>query len=139
MVKFLRRDVNRFAKFGKGRGKKATWRKPKGRDNKMREKRKGYPAVVSVGYRKNKNLRGTIKEKSPIEIMNVNDLKKMGKENIGIVGNVGKKKKIEIVKKAYEMKIELKNINVKAFLKKLNKAVAPEGATTKPEKKNETK
>src|SRR6056297_993908 len=104
MVKFLRRDVNRFAKFGKGRGKKATWRKPKGRDNKMREKRKGYPAVVSVGYRKNKNLRGTIKEKSPIEIMNVNDLKKMGKENIGIVGNVGKKKKIEIVKKAYEMK-----------------------------------
>jgi large subunit ribosomal protein L32e len=128
MVKFLRRDANRFGKFGKGRGKKATWRKPKGRDNKMREKRKGYPVVVSIGYRKDKKIRGTINEKTPVEVMNINDLKKIGKENIGIIGNVGKKKKIEIVKKADEMKIELKNINIKAFLKKLNK-----------EEKNETK
>jgi large subunit ribosomal protein L32e len=121
MVKFLRRDVKRFAKFSKGRGKKATWRKPKGRDNKMREKRKGYPAVVSIGYRKNKKIRGTIQTKKPTKITNINDLKKIGKNQIGIVGNVGKKKKIEIVKKAKEMKIELKNINIETFLKKLNK------------------
>ena len=121
MVKFLRRDASRFAKFGKGRGKKATWRKPKGRDNKMREKRKGYPVVVSIGYRSDKKVRGTIQEKNPINVMNVNDLKKIGKEDIGIVGNVGNKKKIDIVKKAKEMKVELKNINVDAFLKKLNK------------------
>lgn len=128
-MKFLRRDSKRFAKFGKGRGKKATWRKPKGRDNKMREKRKGYPVVVSIGYRNDKKVRGTIEEKKPIKIMNIVDLKKIGKENIGIIGNVGKKKKIEIVKKAKEMKVELKNVNIEAFLKKLNKT----------EKNNETK
>jgi large subunit ribosomal protein L32e len=132
MVKFLRRDASRFSKFGKGRGKKVTWKKPKGRDNKMREKRKGYPAVVSIGYRSDKKSRGTIKEKTPVSIMNINDLKKIGKENIGVVGNVGKKKKIEIVKKAKEMKIELKNINVEAFLKKLNKTMAKEDISSKP-------
>ena len=129
MVKFLRRDAKRFSKFGKGKGKKAKWRKPTGRDNKMREKRKGYAAVVSIGYRSDKDVRGTLKEKTPVTVMNVNDLKKIGKENIGLVGNVGAKKKVEIVKKAKEMKVELKNINVEAFLKKLNKS----------EKKNETK
>lgn len=136
MVKFLRRDASRFSKFGKGRGKKATWKKPKGRDNKMREKRRGYPAVVSIGYRSDKKARGTIQEKTPVSVMNINDLKKIGKENIGVVGNVGKKKKIEIVKKAKEMKIELKNINVEAFLKKLDKTTAKKDTSSKAESEN---
>ena len=131
MVKFLRRDAKRFLKFGKGKGKKASWRKPTGRDNKMREKRRGYASVVSIGYRTDKEVRGTLEEKNPITIMNINDLTKIGKENIGIVGNIGAKKKIDIVKKAKEMKVKLKNINVEAFLKKLNKATAsaPKGVS----------
>ena len=67
MVKFLRRQAARYAKFGNGKGKKAKWRKPTGRDNKMREKRKGYPAVVSIGY-------GTPESKAKITIFNVADL-----------------------------------------------------------------
>ncbi len=122
MVKFLRRDVNRFAKFGKGKGKKAKWRAPKGRDNKMREKRKGYPVVVSIGYKSEKTLRGKINEKEPVTIMNILDLKKIGKDQIGLIGKVGKKKKIEIVTEAKKMKVELKNVNIESFLKKLNKA-----------------
>lgn len=126
MVKFLRRDATRFSKFGNGRGKKAGWRKPKGRDNKMREKRRGYAPSVSIGYRTDKKVRGIINEKTPVNIMNINDLKKIGKNEIGIVGNIGKKNKIEIVKKAKELKIELKNINIEAFLKKLEKVNSKE-------------
>lgn len=119
--KFLRRDAKRFGKFGKGRGKKAKWRNPTGRDNKLREKRKGYQAVPSIGYRGERKLRGKVNEKNLVPVMNLKDLEKIGKESLGVVGNVGKKKKQEIVKKANELKVELKNINVKAFLKKMEK------------------
>ena len=44
------------------------------------------------------------------------------KQNGGIIiGKIGKRKKIEMVKKAKEMKIEIKNLNIEKFLKKLNK------------------
>jgi len=46
--RFLRRLTNRYLKLGKKRKKKQKWRKPKGRHNKMREKERGYPAVVSI-------------------------------------------------------------------------------------------
>ena len=120
MVKFLRRDCARFSKFGNGRGKKAKWRAPKGRDNKMREKIKGHPAVVSIGYRSDKTSRDLIKEKTPVTVMNVADLSKIGKEQIGYLGKVGKKKKLEIMTKAKEMKVEFANANVEVSLKKLN-------------------
>ncbi|MBT4376346.1 50S ribosomal protein L32e [archaeon] len=135
-MKFLRRDAKRFFKFGKGKGKKASWRKPTGRDNKMREKRRGYAPSVSIGYRSDKEERGKIVEQKPILIMNLKDLEKLNKESIGIVGNVGKKKKIEIAKKAQTMKIRLKNLNVEKFLKgidTLNKLKDKKSEETKGE------
>jgi len=45
----------------------------------MREKRKGYPAVVKIGYKQDKKLSGAINEKTPVIIMNLNDLKKLRK------------------------------------------------------------
>ena len=80
----------------------------------MREKRKGYPNVVSIGY-KNKN-----KEK-PIIICNIKELENISKGKKIFIGKIGKKKKLQIIKKANEMKLNLENINVKAFLKKLEK------------------
>ena len=73
MRKFLRRTSNRYSKLGRKRKKKQVWRKPKGRDNKMREKRRGYPAVVSIGYKKGKH-------KTQIIINNVKDLEKKMKK-----------------------------------------------------------
>ncbi len=139
--KFLRRDAKRFSKFGKGKGKKSSWRKPKGRDNKMREKKKGYPSIVSIGYKSPKKIR---KEKSiEMKINNMNDLIKIGDNKIGILGKVGKKKKIEIMKKAKELKIELKNFNVNSFLKKnekeKNKLKKSEKNNSDLGKKNDTK
>ena len=116
--KFLRRSHDRYSKLGRRRKKKQVWRNPTGRDNKMREKRKGYPAVVSVGYKKKKEVRGTIQNKKPLKIYNLEDLGKAGKENILVLGKIGKKRKIEILKSAKEKGLAVRVSNVKKFLKK---------------------
>jgi len=130
-IKFLRRVGNRFSKLGKGRKKQQKWRKPTGRDNKMREKRKGYPVVVKIGYKQNKKLSGAINEKTPVVIMNIKNLKKIKKNEVAIIGKVGQKNKIEIAKIAKEKKIQIYNLNVKKFLHK------QERAKTSKEKKEE--
>ncbi len=119
--KFLRRSHDRYSKLGRRRKKKQVWRNPTGRDNKMREKRKGYPAVVSVGYKKKKEVRGTIQNKKPLKIYNLEDLGKAGKENILVLGKIGKKRKIEILKSAKERGLAVRVSNIKKFLKKNSK------------------
>jgi len=81
----------------------------------MREKRKGKPAIVSIGYGQNKK-----NKKQKIIIHNLKEIEKVGNK-IVIIGNVGKKKKIEIAKKLKEKKIVVQNFNVQKFLKKINK------------------
>lgn len=115
-MKFLRRDWKRHSKLGKKRKKKRTWRRPTGRDNKMREKRKGYPRIVQIGYKKKES------KVEEVFVYNLNDFKKVGtgKGKKVFIGKVGKKKRIEIVKKAKEMKITFENLNIKK-LKKIKK------------------
>ena len=134
--KFLRRKVHAYSKLGKGRKKKQVWRKPTGRDNKMREKRKGYPAVVAIGYGSEKAIKGMLKEKNPITIMNIQDLKKVGKGNIAVIGAVGKKKKLEIAAEAKKMKIEIYNMNPDKFIEK-NKKPEKKKVEKKDDKKEE--
>ena len=108
--KFLRRTWSRYSKLGKQRKKKQIWKAPKGRDNKMREKRKGYPAVVSIGYKKPQ------KEQAML-IKNLNELKQIKKNSKIILGAIGKKKKLEIAQKAKEMNLKIQNLNLDQFLK----------------------
>ncbi|GIU68424.1 MAG: hypothetical protein KatS3mg001_274 [Candidatus Pacearchaeota archaeon] len=107
MTEFLRRTWNRYSKLGKKRKKKRVWRRPKGRHNKMREKRKGYPKVVSIGY-KNEN------KKDFVFVRNLEELKELDKNSKVILGKMGKKKKINALKIAKEKGIEIIN------LKKIN-------------------
>lgn len=109
-MKFLRTSTRNFIRLGKNRKKKQKWRKPRGRHNKIREKRKGKPRKVEIGYRKNKKERGKIKGKIPIIIKNVKELENINKdENIIIIGKVGKKKKKEILEIAEKKGIEILN------------------------------
>jgi len=108
--KFIRRDSGRFSKIGKNRKKLQKWRKPKGRDNKMRERRHGYPKVVSVGYKNRKEDFGKINGKFPLRVCNIKDLEKAGKDSVIIVGKIGAKKKLEVIKRALEMKLEMVNV-----------------------------
>jgi len=130
--KFLRRRWYSYGKLGLRRKSKQKWRNPNGRDNKMREKRRGYLAVVSIGYRTDVKDRGKMKGKNPVRVENINDMKKMKQDEIAVIGNIGKKKKIEIVRYAHEHKKEIHNLNVKQFLKKNKK---PEKKETKQENK----
>lgn len=111
-MKFLRRNISLHLRIGKKRKRKQVWRKPKGRDNKMRESRKGRSPLVSIGYKKEKE------NKKVIMVYNLKDLENSGKHDIAILGKVGKKKKLEILKKALEMKINFQNVNIRKFLKK---------------------
>lgn len=119
--KFLRRTWNRYSKLGKGRKSKQVWRSPKGRDNKMREKRKGYSKVVSIGYKKDKKLSDKAKTTKIMVVKNVKDLEKFGKNNSIKVGHVGKKKKIEIAKIMKEKKLHASNLKIGKFLEKIEK------------------
>ncbi len=118
MKKFLRKGWFRYSKLGKKRKNKQVWKRPSGRDNKMREKRRGYPVVVSIGYRTSKSERGLIEGKNPVRIMNLKDLEKIGKGEIGLLGKVGKKKMLEIAKAAEDKKIKITNLNSRKVLRK---------------------
>jgi len=113
---FSRRDSSRYSKLGKGRKKKQKWRRPTGRDNKMRDNRRGYPSVVSIGHKKSK-----IKNQKLILVKNIKDLEKIKKEDVVFLGKIGRKKKMEIAKEANQKKIDFSNLNIKKLIKKIKK------------------
>lgn len=121
--KFLRRSKTRYAKLGKGVKKNQKWRRPTGRDNKMRERRKGKPVRVSIGYKQE------AKEQSVI-VKTIKELREAKDQKV-IIGNVGSKKKIELVKKAKEEGTKLENVNIDKFLKELEKKSKKKSAEEK--------
>jgi len=123
-MKFIRRNWTKASRLGKGRKKKQVWRAPKGRHNKMRKKRKGYPIKVMVGFKQKSKGRNMIKNQKPIRVNNLKELEKIKKGEIAIIGKVGMKKKIEIAKKAKEKGIPVHNLNVEKMLKKIKKEEA---------------
>ncbi len=106
--KFVRRDRG-YSKLGKGKKKKKKWRRPKGRDNKVREKRKSRPPLVSIGYRKKKEERGKIDGKKPKRVENLKQVDKIKKDDLVILGKVGKKKKEKLIKKVEEKGAKILN------------------------------
>ena len=108
--KFLRTDHMRYSKLGKRRKSLLKWRRPKGRDNKMREKRFGYPKSPSVGYKTPSSEAGKLKGKEVIRVNNLKELGRVGKDSKVIVAKVGAKKRIEIIKMALEKKIDIVNL-----------------------------
>lgn len=123
--KFVRHVSFRHSKLGKGRKKKQVWRRPTGRDNKMREQRVGKPAVVKIGYKNAKKERENFKT-----VRSLQDLEGLQKGEKVVVGNIGTRKKAEIVKKLEDMKIEIQNLNVKRFLKHLSVKGKKKSGTT---------
>ncbi len=128
--KFLRRHTQKLSKFN--RKKKRKWRKPKGRDNKMREKRKGKPKTVSIGYKK-KN-----QKEFPL-VKNIMDLENLEKNSKARIGKLGKKKKILLLKKAEEKNVKFVNFNSNKFLRKIKKKEKQTKKENSKEEKGEEK
>jgi len=107
--KFLRTDSSRYSKLGRNRKNLQVWRKAKGRHNKIRKRRVGYPVMPTIGYCSPRSEFGKVSGLSPILVHNLAELQQVQKGSIAIIARVGAKKKIEILKKASEMGIKVAN------------------------------
>ena len=104
--KFIRQESWRYDRLAE------NWRKPKGKDNKMRKQKSGMPALVKVGYRSPKAARGLHPSGyRDILIHNTQELVKLDskRDAARIAHTVGKKKRIEIINKALELGIKVLN------------------------------
>jgi large subunit ribosomal protein L32e len=110
---FHRTDYMRSSKLGKNRKKLHKWRAAKGKHSKIRRQRRNYPKMPTVGYMAEKTQAGKIEGLIPLRVENLAQLSKATKENIIIIARVGAKKKMDLIKKADEMKLKIANLGSK--------------------------
>jgi len=103
---FKRQGEKNLKRLGK------KWRKPSGSQSKLRKHKKSRGYMPHPGYGSPKSVRGLHPSGfEEILIYNLKDLEKMDskKQACRIASKVGKKKRIEIMKKAGELKIKVLN------------------------------
>ncbi|HID60762.1 MAG TPA: 50S ribosomal protein L32e [Hadesarchaea archaeon] len=109
-LKFRRQEWFRFKKLSE------KWRKPRGRDSKMRLGMSGKPAVVSIGYRSSRATRH-VHPSGLVEVLvnNPRDLEDVDPSGraVRISSKVGKKTREQIMAKAKDLKIKVLNPGVK--------------------------
>lgn len=108
---FIRQESWRYKRVG------LAWRKPKGIDNhQRRQKFRGRPGLVKIGYGGPKIARGLHPSGFTDNLVyNLDDLQKLNPRTDGvrIAHGVGKKKRVEIVAKALEQKFKIFNARVR--------------------------
>src|SRR3989344_173659 len=111
MKKFVRRSTLKFSRMGRGRPKMQKWRRAVGRHSKIRKNRFGYTKSPRIGFKSDRRESGKIKGKIPMMISSMSDFSNAGKDNIVIIARtIGAKKKIEFIKKAREMNLQILNV-----------------------------
>jgi len=129
---FVRQESWRYDRL------KENWRRPKGIDNKMRMKIKGWPPTVNVGYRGPKAARGIHPSGyEEVLVYNVEDLRRVDPkiQAVRIAHTVGKKKRMQIIQEARRRKITI--LNLGEAKEEAKGAVAEERKSEKPEKPEE--
>ncbi|MDI6642517.1 MAG: 50S ribosomal protein L32e [Candidatus Hodarchaeaceae archaeon] len=109
LPRFRRQEWFRFKRLGE------KWRKPRGRDSKMRVGRRGKPAAVSVGYRQPKRIRGIHPSGfSEVLVYRPQDLEGIDTttQAARVASSVGRRKREQIIAKAKELGIRVLNPGV---------------------------
>jgi large subunit ribosomal protein L32e len=127
---FVRHEGWRYKRLKEG------WRRPRGLDNKMRRKIKGWPPTVNVGYRGPKATRG-LHPSGYKEVLayNPKDLEEIDPKTqaIKIAHTVGKRKRAKILVEARKRKITILN------LKEVKEVVEEKELTEEKEKEEKLK
>jgi large subunit ribosomal protein L32e len=127
---FLRQESWRDTKFS------VSWRRPRGLDNKIRRKIKGWPAGPSTGYKGPKIARGLhpsgyrevlVYNTETVAVIDPNT------QAIRIAHTVGKRKRTLIIDAAEKLQIKVLNVPV------VNEIAEAEGEKVEAEKKIEKK
>jgi large subunit ribosomal protein L32e len=111
LVKGRKPDFKRQESWRYKRVKK-SWRRPRGKDSKMRKKVKGWPSSPQVGYRSPKETRGLHPSGyEEVLVRNVDDVRKVNPktQSIRIASKVGARKRVEIAAIADELSIHVLN------------------------------
>jgi large subunit ribosomal protein L32e len=104
--KFVRQESWRYGRLAE------TWRKPKGKDNKMRRQLSGAPRLVKIGYRSPRKARGLHPSGYTDNIVfNVNDLARLdpSKDAARIAHVIGQRKRLLILAEARAKGIKVLN------------------------------
>ena len=107
--KFQRQESWRYDRI------KINWRKPKGFDSKMRIQKKGWPAIVKIGYRGPKSARGLHPSGFYDKLVyNIDELNILNPKTdaIRISSKIGKRYKLTIVNKAEKLGFHILNPHI---------------------------
>ena len=93
---FLRQDYTTFRKL------KRVWRRPKGKQSKMRKDPKGKPPRAKVGYKKPRSIGVPV-------VSNLSDLKSVAAKEVIMASGLGAKKAEVMSKEAEKLGIKIAN------------------------------
>ena len=133
--KFIRAESWKYDRFS------VSWRRPRGLDNKIRRKIKGWPAGVSVGYKGPKSAR-CLHPSGYREVL-VNNVQELtivdpNTQAIRIAHTVGKRKRAIVIAEAKKLNIKILNIKVTAEVEKKEEELEEKTESETVETKEET-